>query len=314
MVGDSAQAIYGWRGARDVMTDFDATALTLTRSFRFGPLLAEQANRWLELAEAPIRLTGSETIPTEVGDVANPDAVLCRTNIGAMAEVMRLLSEGHRVALARGGHMLASLALAARDLKEGRRTSHSELVLFASWGDVQDYATYDPAADVTVSTAHKAKGREWPTVRIGDDFPPPKDTGQHDAEGRPIPEPVNDTDARLAYVAVTRARRRLDLGGCPGSTHIPRLQVPLRLRNSTRRTAPSNHPARRLPSRFSPRASPFGPYHPDPPQVWPVPRGGATAEAGHSEGMRGCQFNGPVSHSVVTEGVAIRGGCGGGGG
>ncbi|MGW1270539.1 UvrD-helicase domain-containing protein, partial [Streptomyces sp. NPDC002491] len=93
MVGDSAQAIYGWRGARDVMTDFDAAAHTLTRSFRFGPLLAEQANRWLELAQAPIRLTGSETIPTEVGDVANPDAVLCRTNIGAMAEVMRLLSE-----------------------------------------------------------------------------------------------------------------------------------------------------------------------------------------------------------------------------
>ncbi|MBE4737637.1 UvrD-helicase domain-containing protein [Streptomyces caniscabiei] len=244
MVGDSAQAIYGWRGARDVMTDFDAAALTLTRSFRFGPLLAEQANRWLELAQAPIRLTGSETIPTEVGDVANPDAVLCRTNIGAMAEVMRLLSEGSRVALARGGHTLASLALAARDLKEGRRTSHPELVLFASWGEVQDYATYDPAggdlqpfvdlvdthgpdailaavdeltdedhADVTVSTAHKAKGREWATVRIGDDFPPPKDTDQQDAEGRPIPEPVNDTDARLAYVAVTRARCRLDLGG-----------------------------------------------------------------------------------------------------
>ncbi|MET9792796.1 MULTISPECIES: UvrD-helicase domain-containing protein [Streptomyces] len=245
MVGDSAQAIYGWRGARDVMTDFtDATALTLTRSFRFGPLLAEQANRWLELAEAPIRLTGCETMPTEVGEIANPDAVLCRTNIGAMAEVMRLLSEGHRVALARGGHTLAGLALAARDLKEGRRTNHPELVLFASWGDVQDYAAYDPSggdlqpfvdlvdthgpeailaavdeltdedhADVTVSTAHKAKGREWPTVRIGDDFPPPKDTDQQDAEGRLIPEPVSDTDARLAYVAVTRARHHLDLGG-----------------------------------------------------------------------------------------------------
>lgn len=244
MVGDSAQAIYGWRGARDVMTDFDATSLTLTRSFRFGPLLAEQANRWLELAEAPIRLTGSESIPTEVGDIANPDAVLCRTNIGAMAEVMHLLSEGRRVALARGGHTLAALALAARDLKEGRRTSHPELVLFASWGDVQDYATYDPAggdlqpfidlvdthgpdailaavdeltdedhADVTVSTAHKAKGREWLTVRIGEDFPPPKDTDQLDAKGHPIPEPVSDTDARLAYVAVTRARQQLDLGG-----------------------------------------------------------------------------------------------------
>lgn len=244
MVGDSAQAIYGWRGACDVMVDFDATALTLTRSFRFGPLLAEQANRWLELAEAPIRLTGSETTPTEIGDIANPDAVLCRTNIGAMAKVMRLLSEGRSVALARGGHTLAALALAARDLKEGRHSSHPELVLFGSWGEVQDYAAYDPAggdlqpfvdlvdthgpnailaavdeladeehADVTVSTAHKAKGREWPTVRIGDDFVPPKDTDQLDAEGRPIPEPINDTDARLAYVAVTRARRGLDLGG-----------------------------------------------------------------------------------------------------
>lgn len=244
MVGDSAQAIYGWRGARDVMTDFDATALMLSRSFRFGPLLAAEANRWLELADAPIRLTGSEIIPTEVGDIAHPDAVLCRTNIGAIAEVMRLLSEGHRVALTRGGHTLAALALAARDLKEGRRTNHPELVLFSSWGEVQDYAVYDPAggdlqpfvdlvdthgpdailaavdeltdeehADVTVSTAHKAKGREWSTVKIGDDFPPPRDTDQLDAQGQPVPEPITDTDARLAYVAVTRARHRLDLGG-----------------------------------------------------------------------------------------------------
>ncbi|MFF7723712.1 UvrD-helicase domain-containing protein [Streptomyces luteogriseus] len=244
MVGDSAQAIYGWRGARDVMTGFDATPLTLTRSFRFGPLIAEEANRWLTLADAPIRLTGSDTITTDIGSLERPDAVLCRTNIGAMAEVMRLLAAGHRVALTRGGQQLAALALAARDLKDGRRTSHPELVLFASWGELQDYAAHDPAgrdlqpfvdlvdthgpdailtavdqltdeqhADVTVSTAHTAKGREWPTVKIADDFPPPKDTDQHDAQGRPIPEPVSDTDARLAYVAVTRARHHLDLGG-----------------------------------------------------------------------------------------------------
>jgi len=244
MVGDSAQAIYGWRGARDVMTGFDATPLTLTRSFRFGPLIAAEANRWLALADAPIRLSGTETIPTEIGDLACPDAVLCRTNVGAMAEVMRLLSDGHRVALTRGKQQLTALALAARDLKEGRRTSHPELVLFPSWGELQDYASHDPAgrdvqpfvdlidthgpddiltavdqltneehADVTVSTAHTAKGREWPTVKIADDFPPPKDTDQHDAQGRPVPEPVSDTDARLAYVAVTRARCQLDLGG-----------------------------------------------------------------------------------------------------
>ncbi|MCX5006683.1 UvrD-helicase domain-containing protein [Streptomyces sp. NBC_00638] len=244
MVGDSAQAIYGWRGARDVMTGFDATHLTLTRSFRFGPLLAEEANRWLAFTDAPIRLTGTDAIPTEVGLVASPDAVLCRTNIGAMTEVMRLLAAGRRVALARGGQTLVALALAAQDLKEGRRTSHPELVLFASWGELQEYAEHDPAgrdlqpfvelvdqhgpeailaavqsltdedkADVTVTTAHKAKGREWPTVKIADDFPPPPDSDQHDSCGRPIPEPVSETDARLAYVAVTRARSRLDLGG-----------------------------------------------------------------------------------------------------
>ncbi|MEZ3181081.1 UvrD-helicase domain-containing protein, partial [Streptomyces pimonensis] len=244
MVGDSAQAIYGWRGARDVMTGFDATHLTLTRSFRFGPLLAEQANQWLALTDAPIRLTGTDTIPTKVGLVTSPDAVLCRTNIGAMTEVMRQLGAGRRVALSRGGQTLSTLALAARDLKEGRRTGHPELVLFASWGELQDYAEHDPAgrdlqpfvelvdthgpeaiiaavdalidetkAEVTVSTAHKAKGREWPKVRIADDFPPPPDSNQQDDSGRPIPEPVSDTDARLAYVAVTRARCHLDLGG-----------------------------------------------------------------------------------------------------
>ncbi|KFG02500.1 DNA helicase [Streptomyces scabiei] len=254
MVGDSAQAIYGWRGARDVMTGFDAVHLALTQSFRFGPLIAEQANRWLELAEAPIRLTGSETIPARVGDLAWPDAVLCRTNIGAMTEVMRLLTDGRRVALTRGAPALAALALAARDLQEGRPTSHPELVLFTSWGELQEYAEHDPAgcdlqpfvnlvdthgpdailaainqltdektADVTVSTAHSAKGREWPTVRIGDDFPPPKDTDQHDTQGRPVPETVSDTDARLAYVAVTRGRHHLDLGGLSWiDTHLSR--------------------------------------------------------------------------------------------
>ncbi|MGW1888630.1 hypothetical protein ACWCP0_42155, partial [Streptomyces sp. NPDC001970] len=30
----------------------------------------------------------------------------------------------------------------------------------------------EPQADVIVSTAHKAKGREWPTVKIADDFTP----------------------------------------------------------------------------------------------------------------------------------------------
>jgi hypothetical protein len=37
-----------------------------------------------------------------------------------------------------GGDGLRALALAARDLKEGRRTAHPELVVFPTWWGLQD--------------------------------------------------------------------------------------------------------------------------------------------------------------------------------
>ncbi|MCX4735079.1 UvrD-helicase domain-containing protein [Streptomyces sp. NBC_01363] len=245
MVGDSAQAIYGWRGARDVMTRFAGHHLTLTRSFRFGPALAIEANRWLTLAGAPIRLSGAPDVPTTVGcGSGRPDAVLCRTNVGAMTEVLSLIASGTATALVGGGDSLRALAWAARDLIEGRRTHHPELVLFTTWAALRDYAEHDPAgsdlqpfanlidehgpdailqavdrlvpetdAQVTVSTAHKAKGRQWARVRIASDFTPPADTDELDAQGQPVPKPVDEAEARLAYVAVTRARRHLDPTG-----------------------------------------------------------------------------------------------------
>jgi hypothetical protein len=243
MVGDSAQAIYGWRGAKDVMTDFKGTALTLSRSFRFGPALAEEANRWLALVDAPIRLTGTDAIPTRIGPLEHPEAILCRTNVGTMIEIMNLLPTSRRVALAGGAEPLRALARAAHDLQHGRRTTHPELLLFERWGDLKEYAEHDPAggdlaplvevveqhgtqailaavdqlvpeqyADVTVSTAHKAKGREWATVRISADFIP-EDTGEMDEDGRPTTASIDPDEARLAYVAVTRARHHLDIGG-----------------------------------------------------------------------------------------------------
>ncbi|MFB7648061.1 UvrD-helicase domain-containing protein [Streptomyces sp. NPDC056084] len=242
MVGDSAQAIYGWRGARDVMARFTGRHLTLSRSFRFGPVLATEANRWLTLSNVPIRLTGTPEIATTIGYAAErPDAILCRTNIGAMTEILALNAAGVPAALVGGGNPLRALARAASDLIKGHRAHHPELVLFTTWSALRDYAEHDPtgndlqpfanlvdehgpeailqavdrlvpeeSAEVTVSTAHKAKGREWARVRIASDFTPPADTGEVDAQGRPIPQPVDEAEARLAYVAVTRARHHLD--------------------------------------------------------------------------------------------------------
>jgi hypothetical protein len=131
-VGDPAQQIYAWRNARDVMTGFPAEHLYLTESFRFGPRIAEEANRWLGHARSDLRLTGRGPADSRIGQAERPDAVLCRANADAMHEVLAHLDQGVPVALVGGGKELRRLAEAAIDLKAGRRTSHPELFLFAT--------------------------------------------------------------------------------------------------------------------------------------------------------------------------------------
>ncbi|MEW2313653.1 UvrD-helicase domain-containing protein [Streptomyces bauhiniae] len=235
-VGDPAQQIYEWRHAKDIMSGFPGQRLELTQSFRFGPAIAEVANRWLRAASSTMQLTGHVDGPSALGQVEIPDAVLCRGNVDALAQVLRFLEEGVPVALAGGGKPLLKIAEAAIDLQAGRRTSHHELFLFSSWGEVQEYAAQDSAAAemkaivelvdtygpqqiitavqrmvgedrarVVVSTVHKAKGREWQRVRIGDGFAPPSE--------EPRGRGVHPAEARLIYVAVTRAREVLDTTG-----------------------------------------------------------------------------------------------------
>ena len=239
LVGDRCQAIYGWRGAIDAMSRFHAhQRLCLSQSFRFGPAIAAEANKWLQLLDAPLHLRGFDRITSTVGSVACPDAVLCRTNAEAVRQLLVAADTGRKAAVVGGGTEIRRLAEAAISLRAGAGTDHPELFAFRTWGEVQEYVeqdaggsdlkvfvqlidTYGPevvidivdrlspeeAAEVVVSTAHKAKGREWPTVRIAGDFPEPRRS--HNGQPAQVPR----ADAMLAYVAVTRARQVLDPEG-----------------------------------------------------------------------------------------------------
>jgi hypothetical protein len=238
MVGDSCQAIYGWRGAVDALSTFRADkTLYLSKSFRFGPAIAEEANKWLTLLGETVMLEGHEPVKTVVEPFDKlPDgaAVLCRTNAEVMAQAMEAQADDRKVAIVGGAQALMAYAEAAIDLMAGKGTWHHELQAFKTWTAVQQYCrdepeeagslavmvkmidTYGPEAiiamaqrctdeadaDLILSTAHKAKGAEWDNVLIGADFQPVTKDGAINLPSREA--------MMLAYVSVTRAKKQLD--------------------------------------------------------------------------------------------------------
>lgn len=231
--GDGILTHNSWRGSVDAMDKLDLpTRLPLTQSFRFGPAVADEANLWLAALGTKTRISGTPSISSQVGPLhANPDAVLCRTNAATIGAVIEYQASGVPVALVGGGLEVRQLAAAAEELQTTGRTWHPDLLAFTSWGQVQDYVEHDGGSElatfvklidsygaagimravddcvsedraaVTVSTAHKAKGREWSRVKVGSDFPQPMP-----------PDPAPEDLMMLAYVTVTRARHHLDAG------------------------------------------------------------------------------------------------------
>lgn len=231
-VGDSNQQIYEWRGAIDALAQIDAPyRLPLQQSFRFGPEIASEANRVLDSLPTELRVKGTDSITSGLYHLPSAQAILTRTNAGCIQSLISELQGGHRAAVVGGTQAIKYLADSASKLISGQRVDHPDLAAFATWQDVERYVTDDAEgkdlkvlvdlvqehgpeelsrvaglavdeklADVVISTAHKSKGRQWNTVRIASDF-----RSYFSDEGD-----VDAGNARLQYVAVTRARYGLD--------------------------------------------------------------------------------------------------------
>jgi len=107
---------------------------------------------------------------------------------------------------------------AAIDALLGWAAAFARLDRFLAAGDevlARLHALRDPAAPIELVTVHGAKGREWPTVVVigfeEDRFP-----NRRALMGAADPQRALEEERRLAYVALTRATRRLVLAFDPG--------------------------------------------------------------------------------------------------
>jgi hypothetical protein len=246
-VGDQHQQIYRFRGSVSAMRGMDCPEYPLTLSFRWGTAIANVANSILALKKVDpphYLLRGDPAIDSSVGrvDSRTAHARIYRQNYNLIADAINLHRLRRNVTLVGGRESLAKLLHALEALRAGKVVRHPLVSSYADWRDLvrslsrergggelsqgvrlieeyggamqSVYAVLESveSADsqdtgVLYTTAHRAKGREWSQVVLGEDF----QQAVAGAEG----SPALDDELNLLYVAATRARHRLDVGRCP---------------------------------------------------------------------------------------------------
>ncbi|WP_028245471.1 UvrD-helicase domain-containing protein [Pseudoclavibacter soli] len=253
-VGDSAQQLYGWRGAVDALASFDGVRQTLTQSFRFGQAIADEANHWLSHLGDDRRIRGTNKRSSVWRDHDShrvPDAFICRTNAGMVRQMLTLQAEGVDVSIVGEAKTRGILRMAevSEQLTSRHFTTDTDFASFKDWDEVVAFANTPecppdiagqvqlvqqfgsdtmrravkrasqlPAeqAQCVLTTCHQAKGRQWRHVRIADDFTEALEPG--------VRKKAASEEFMVAYVAVTRAQRHLDaraIAGERGNSHSP---------------------------------------------------------------------------------------------
>ena len=239
-VGDEHQQIYSWRGSINSFAKLGGEVCYLSRSFRFGNEISQLANIIITAKNEEQLLCGSTTIDSKL--VANkltaPFTVLCRTNARIIEKILAF--QKNKLYVVGGVNEILNLAKSGYALFTGNKdkVSHSKLKHFKSWEAMLHFnhkyqdpditflaklikehkgsfkkiinqienACYveESMAEITLSTIHKSKGREWDNVVLEDDFiiftneVPLEEILVYDVE-----------ELNLIYVGVTRIKANL---------------------------------------------------------------------------------------------------------
>lgn len=244
--GDPLQQIYDWRKAEDSLSHFaekpNFREMSLTTSYRFGENIAKATKDMLKSQLGlSITLNGANA-----GDKimsfhpALQRTIVTRTNTEILWELHRCAEIGIPAKPFKDMSETLQLINSAEQLRNGTVPEDGPLSRFKKWDDLELHAAsktgqelqglltlyrrfngfdiprkiIEKANDVPddmsvrarVGTAHGLKGGEFPFVELSDGF-----INRHTQEKRWTPE-----EARILYVAMTRAKKGLNLDRLKG--------------------------------------------------------------------------------------------------
>jgi len=243
VVGDKNQSIFQFAGAVNAFNRITLEKqLRLTRSFRNGQtivnLAANVLNRFAKQKNSNEAFTGLDN-GAQLCRLAKPQAFISRTNAALISQILLEVKQNRKAFIVGGADNLYKLIKGCKDLKESGKTNHSELAVFSDWEELLSYANTDigsdlkplvtmiikrgftvlleaidkmkytrkAEADIILTTAHKAKGLEFTSVKLAADFKfDKKSTKKQDKN-----DTLTTQGKNLMYVAITRTLGDLDV-------------------------------------------------------------------------------------------------------